>query len=70
MDIFYWIAAIAFIGMGIFRLVHPEGFNDEHSYRPFNIDFKPFKDEVQFERFGGIIHIVLGAILIVATFLN
>lgn len=67
MDIVCWLVGLFLIGWGIFRLVHPEEFSDDETYRRFLIDFKPFKNNIQFERFGGILHILLGAILIFLT---
>ena len=65
MDIVYWLTGLLLIGIGIFRLVHPEEFADDETYRQFIIDFKPFKNNIQFERFGGILHIFIGVILII-----
>ncbi len=70
MDTVYWLFAIFLIGMGIFRIVRPEEFSDDNTYHRYLIDFKPFKDNIQFERFGGILFIILGAVLIFATFIN
>lgn len=70
MDLFYWIGGLLFIGLGIFRLVHPEEFADDDTYRRFIIDFKPFKNNIQFERFGGILHVFLGVLLIFLSFIK
>ena len=70
MDVIYWIGAILFIGFGIFRILHPEEFSDDDTYRRYLISFKPFKDNIQFERFCGISFIIIGIIIIFITFIN
>ena len=64
-----WVLALLFLGIGIFRLIRPEEFADDAgSYHRDIVDVKPFKDKIQFERFGGIMCIALSILFILISF--
>lgn len=63
MDFVYWLTALILVGSGIFRIIKPEEsiwLQDHWRSR----DFEPTENYVKAERFGGVIHIIIAAIIV------
>ena len=63
MDFIYWLTALVLIGSGLFRIIKPEEsiwLQDHWRSR----DFDPTENYIKAERFRGVIHIIIAAIII------
>lgn len=63
MDFVWWLTVLLLVGSGIFRILKPEeSIWLQNHWR--SRDFEPTENYVKAERFGGVIQIIIAAIII------